>query len=67
MDDMEGKITISKVEVRKMVETWVSQNALTPEDFRVIEIKSPSSYGFFDPVLEIEFSNEREEEERRDE
>jgi len=54
---MKGKMTISREEVRKMVESWVTQNALTPKGFRVTNLKT-DGYGNYDPGLEVEFTNE---------
>lgn len=55
---MEGKLKISKEEVRVMVEAWLNQNVFT-QGIRIIQIKAPG-YSAYEPDLEVEYTNEPE-------
>ena len=57
---MKGKMTISKQEVRGMVEAWVRNNALTLGRFRITEITVGGYGAHYEPALDITFTNEAE-------
>jgi len=61
---MKGKLTLSSKEVKDMVEQYIWNKALTPNRFKVTLIKTPG-YTSYDPEIEIEFSNEVEDDDNQ--
>ncbi len=61
---MEGKITISSEEVKALVSDWVKLNVLMGKDIHIDRIFAKHYAG---SEIDVEFSNEPEEEEPKEE